>query len=725
MMFFRLDNRLRISKIRRFFKGLLLLTFVSLFVVFPLHGSQAVASENENISVIKDLLADRNNDGKPDKLGENVTVRGRTTAGTNILNDQYLLFYIQDSTAGIMVFSDTLDIAVQKGDSLQITGTLKLHASKPEIVVEDLEVVQAKKRIPKAKPLRKAFKNPKRYRGLLVNGEAVVEGNSPLADTKMLQIAPTDGADDSLHIFVSRSNLHYEDFNFDALGIGDRIHINGILIRYTSGYTGKTLYQILPRTPDDLIINNLQPMVSEGSFIYTDIDTTQGMVYMLLKDGLWGYDLSNNSWDFLNPLENFKGALSTYEFGYNTQTNLIQLWSRGMGELFTIDPETFQIEKQDRDSEHHNQFGHFPFFRDSTLHAFGGYGFWDYHNMIVHFNQSRAEWELQNVNRNSSYPSRRVPQTGVYDSQRDRLYIFGGRGTVSENSENQNLKSQEYRDIWTFSFESQEWQKVMTATQLENDSRGYGRPSIIGKINNQSSSVYLPGEQMWLIPTYDPDPLFETFSFRTINLSSNSENGLISPDFIRSGKFAPTNYHYFPEKDEVVFIGVKNVTNATAYPVGVHQMPADSLMAKISDTSFYLSNTAYYVLIGLAIFGGALFLFYRNQAANDKKIEEDTNKIPLEDSFIQASWLNEREKKLLTYMKEHDHFMESQEIEELLWSDIESYDYRRRLRNDILKDINQKFKKHHPDLGKLILRKKDPNDKRRYLYGLNKQLVKE
>ena len=69
--------------------------------------------------------------------------------------------------------------------------------------------------------------------------------------------------------------------------------------------------------------------------------------------------------------------------------------------------------------------------------------------------------------------------------------------------------------------------------------------------------------------------------------------------------------------------------------------------------------------------------------------------------------------------------MESQEIEELLWSNIESYDYRRRLRNDILKDINQKFKKHHPDLGKIILRKKDPNDKRRYLYGLNKQLVKE
>ena len=160
-MFSSFENRLRISRIRRFFTSLLLLSFASLFVVFPLHASQAVASENENISVIEDLLADRNNDGKPDQLGEKVTVRGRATASTNILNDQYLLLYIHDSTAGIMVFSDTLDIAVQKGDSLQVTGTLKLHTSKPEIVGEDLEILPAKKRIPKAKPLRKAFENPK------------------------------------------------------------------------------------------------------------------------------------------------------------------------------------------------------------------------------------------------------------------------------------------------------------------------------------------------------------------------------------------------------------------------------------------------------------------------------------------------------------------------------------------------------------------------------------
>ncbi len=76
-------------------------------------------------------------------------------------------------------------------------------------------------------------------------------------------------------------------------------------------------------------------------------------------------------------------------------------------------------------------------------------------------------------------------------------------------------------------------------------------------------------------------------------------------------------------------------------------------------------------------------------------------------------------------MNKQDRFLDSQEIEELLWSDIESYDYRRRLRNDILKAINRKFEKNHPGVDSIILRKKDPDDNRRYLYGLNKNLTEE
>lgn len=724
MIFCRGRNGFGFQRGSRVFSGLLSLTIVLLLVLVPLVESEAVASDNEKISRIADLLADSDSDGRLDQLGETVTVRGKATVSTNVINDQYLLLYMQDSTAGIMVFSDTLDVSVSKGDSLQVTGTFKLHSSKPEIVVEDLKVLQSENSAPEAKSLSNVFQDPELYRGLLVSGEAVVQNSSPTDDTKMLRIAPPNGSDDSLHVFVSRANTDYDNFNFDALRSGDRIHIRGILIRYISDFNDKTFYQVLPRSREDLTINNIQPMVNEGSFIYADIDTTSRKIYLLLESGLWRYNLSNKNWRFLDALKDFGGAFNTYEFGFNAQTNVIQLWSRGMGTLYNIDPKTYAIERVDDASKHQNQFGHFPFFRDSTLYAFGGYGYWDYHNMMVHFNHSRNGWELQAVDRSSPYPSRRVPTTGMYNPQQDRLYIFGGWGTESGYPENQNSSSQEFQDIWSFSFDSQQWKKIMTLEELENGSGSLISPSKIGGINKQSSSLYLPKVQFWFIPKFNPKPQDNTFSLRAVHLPSRDSKGLISPDFNRSNKFIPTNYFHNSNKDEAVFIGIDNLTNANSYPVRVQHIPADSLMAKISDPPIYLSTKLYYYLIGLTVIGGVLYWFYRKRD-NGKTAEKQVIENISYHSLIQASWCNSQKKKLLAYMHEQDRFLDSQEIEELLWSDIESYDYRRRLRNDILKEINQKFKNHYPSLGSIILRKKDPNDNRRYLYGLNKQLIEE
>lgn len=704
--------------------SVLALTMLLILLLMPLEGSKAVASDSRKISMIADLLTDRDRDGRLDRIGEKVTIRGRATVGTNVFNEQYLLLYMQDRTAGIMVFSKTLDISVSKGDSLQVTGTLEQHASKPEIVVENLKVLQSDNRIPKAKPLSQAIKNPEEYRGLLVSGEAVVQEVNPPEDIKMLQISTTHGPGDSLHIFVSRANVHYDNFNFSALEPGDRIYIRGILIRYISDYTDKVLYQVLPRTPEDLTINNLQPMVNKGSFIYADIDTTSGTIYLLLESGLWGYNLSTESWRFLNALSDFEAKFSNYEFGFNAQANRIQLWSRGMGKLFSVDPKTYSIVREDQSFKHRNQFGHFPFYRDSTLYAFGGYGFWDYHNMMVHFDYSLNEWQVQTVNRSSPYPSRRVPQTGMYDPKQDQLYIFGGRGTKSGDPEDQNGEAREFWDVWRFSFDSQKWAKIMELEQPENSSEGIIHPSMVAKINKQSSSLYLPDEQLWLIPSYDPEPLFDTFNFRVIDLSSHEAMGVVSPGFEGSNKFMPTNYFYNPDEDEVVFVGIDNLPNANSSPVRIHTMSADSLIAGMSESPFYLSAKLYYYLIGLTVIGGFLYWFYQKRANREIAEEQQRDRLSY-DSLLKAAWYNSQEKKLLKYMYEQDQFLDTQDIEELLWDDIESYDYRRRLRNDIIKEINRKFKKHYPGLGRIILRKQDPDDKRRYLYGLNKQLAEE
>lgn len=693
-----------------------------LLVLVPLIRTGAFAREGNNTITIAELLEDRDADGRPDRLGEKVTVRGHATVGSGVFDDQYMILYVQDHTAGIMVFSDTLDTAVSRGDSLKVTGTLEIHNSKPEIVVEDLVVVERNSRVPAPVSIDRVFKDPNRFRGQLVSGEAIVQKGNFGKSRKMVQIAPLSGSNDSLYIFVSRSNVHYGDFQFDALEAGDRIHVRGVLIRYISGYSGKTLFQVLPRMREDLTIKGLRPMMKDHSFIYADIDTASGMIYVLLENGLWGYDLSSDSWRFLDALDGFEHDFSNYEFGFNPRAGVIQLWSRGIGELYTIDPKTYRIRRTDRSFDHRNQFGHFPFYRDSTLYAFGGYGFWEWHNIMVFYNRTLNEWSIQDVDTNSPLPGERVPTTGTFVEANDQLYIFGGGGTQSDHPDDQNAVRQAYRDIWRFSFDKQKWKRIMTLDQPENMSTGAMLPSRVGKINKKSSSFYLPGEEMWFIPTYNSKQLDNTFYLRPVHLPSQYAKPAIPLDFGLSSEFIPTNYLYNPNTEKVFFVGIHNLANSDTYPVRIVRMPSDSLTARAGDIPFYASISPLYYLAGVAAIGAFLF-WYLGYAKNEEEEEEAGLKSLA--TMLEASWLNRKEKRLMKYMHEQNRYMDSHEIEELLWSDVESYDYRRRLRNDTLKSINRKFKKRHPSEDSLILRKKDPDDNRRYLYGLNEGLLKE
>ena len=690
-----------------------------LLVLMPLAQIKAISPNSNEVDKIEELLRDDNGDGRLDRLGEKVTVRGRATVGADVFSDRYMILYMQDSAAGIMIFSDELDTSVSKGDSLHVTGTLTMHASKPEIVVEHLDVVGENSQILDPVPLNRAFEDPERYRGLLVSGKAVVQNGNTGSNTKMIQISSPSGSDDSLHVFVSRSNAYYEDFKFDALKAGDHIHISGILIRYTSDYTGDMLYQVLPRKQEDLIINNLQPELEKGSFIYADIDTTSGKVYVLLESGLWVYNLNNSSWRFLDALEDFEGTFSNYEFGFNAKADAIQLWSNGIGELYTMDPKTYNIKREDRSFNHQNQFGHYPFYRDSTLYAFGGYGFWENHNIIVYYNQSQHAWSIQNVNRNSSLPSRRTPATGVYEQDNEWLYIFGGHGTESGHSEDQNTLRREFQDIWRFSFKNQRWEKIMTLDKPKNNAI---LPSGVGKTNKQSSSFYLPEEHMWFIPFFNSKSQEDTFKLRPVHLASQEAKVGISLDFDSNDRFAPTNYFYNPNEKEVVFVGIYNRVNSDTYSVRTFRIPADSLMLKVSGKPFYASIQLYYYLFGLTLIGALLFWLYRDRNSGEKREEEQHEFINFR-TLNQANWLNSKEERLINYMHEEERFMASHEIEELLWSNVESYDYRRRLRNDTIKSINKKFEQHYPQERSLILRKKDPDDNRRYLYGLSENIL--
>jgi len=237
--------------------------YVLLLCIFSLsvfNSVSAKAAERDTTSIIpiSKILADENGDDKPDLLGQSVRISGRASVASSVFDDEYLMVYVQDRSAGILVFADTLKHQVGLGDSLVVSGKLQLYSGKLEVVLESLNIIETKeKRVPKPISLGRAFEEPKKYSGMLVEGKAIVTQKNFGNTMAMLRISPIDSSDHSLYAFVSRSNTNYPDFDFNMLSVGDHIRIKGIVEKYNSDYFNKTIYEVLPRTPEDLKYSGL------------------------------------------------------------------------------------------------------------------------------------------------------------------------------------------------------------------------------------------------------------------------------------------------------------------------------------------------------------------------------------------------------------------------------------------------------------------------------------
>jgi|GEM_PF-2762010 len=226
--------------------------------VFNSVTAKAAGRDTTSISPISKILLDKNGDGKADLIGQNVRISGRASVASSVFDDEYLMVYVQDRTGGILVFSDTLKHQIGLGDSLVVSGKLQLYSGKPEVMVESYSIIETKeKRVPNPISLDKAFEEPQKYSGMLAEGKAIVTQKNFGNTMAMLRISPIDSSDHSLYAFVSRSNTNYSDFDFDILSVGDHIRIKGIVEKYNSDYFNKTIYEVLPRTPEDIKYSGL------------------------------------------------------------------------------------------------------------------------------------------------------------------------------------------------------------------------------------------------------------------------------------------------------------------------------------------------------------------------------------------------------------------------------------------------------------------------------------
>lgn len=463
-----------------------------------------------------------------------------------------------------------------------------------------------------------------------------------------------------------------------------------------------------------------QPIISYEARIYADFDTLSQKVYVLFDKELWSYNLEGKKWNFEARFDSLPAAQGQLEFGINPVTRELNLWSAGVGKVYKIDIEDEKISRLDRSFNHKNQFGHVPFFRNGNIYAYGGYGLWQYKSILTNYSPELREWTLVNVQPDSPVPMPRIGKTGFYHEEEDAFYVYGGSYSAGNHPDDKYVNKEESIDVWKYSFKEELWEYQ---TQLSFDNWEFEYPHNYyktGKGNLITTSVFSPVTKNWYLPFRDKNGINAVFHFVAYNIESREHYQPVEIPVYPERTFLLTNYLFNDKTSEFVFVGVSHLTNQRSFPVHIFTLHEDSLLQRLEYEEAGVTKLGLILSIG-GLFIIVLFLLFKptvsNQLRNKPEVSDDS--IGISELF---ELLNFQEKRLLEVLKNEGEYLESHDLEEKTWPDITNYDYRRKMRNETINSLNNKFKKESGG-RKAIDRKKDPNDKRRYLYGLDEKIL--
>lgn len=185
--------------------------------------------------------ADRN--GKPDRRGQLVTVTGIVTAPDSLFDTRYTDIYIQDTSAGVNVFSFTMQNA-ELGDSVLVTGRVDWYRGKTEIASATVTLLASGRALPPPRQLNCAQLNSEEYEGELVYLKGIRISNLFLEANSNYKLEDSSGTA-SVRIDAQTPIPGFICFP-------DTFTIIGIKGQYTSDTTQPLVgYQLLPRYRQD------------------------------------------------------------------------------------------------------------------------------------------------------------------------------------------------------------------------------------------------------------------------------------------------------------------------------------------------------------------------------------------------------------------------------------------------------------------------------------------
>ena len=338
----------------------------------------------------------------------------------------------------------------------------------------------------------------------------------------------------------------------------------------------------------------------------------------------------------------------------------------------------------DKSYNHRMQSHSSIFIYDNTIYRYGGYGFWGVRKIITKYNFDTQEWEKLKVNSKKEPIGRFDPLTFV---KGEYLYVIGGVGL--------NIHDERYslNDMWKFNFKSSEWEDLGTFNapklifdDFQSTNNFFGSLAIYDFINRDFYSL---DKETLLLKTFEKDHFFQKIikGFMPFSIDSDTIISII-------------NY------GDDLFLRKLSANEVLPESKDLHP-----LLSQGPQFIKYL----YFLLIGLLII---ITYFFLNKWNN--MILISPNKIR---KGFRSIGISGKEYLLMKFLSENPNNLEAKTVALIVGEDHFNNSHNFRLKNEMIKSLNDKLVVFTKSDQPLIMEKKSEYDKRFKFYYWNHEKI--
>lgn len=337
-------------------------------------------------------------------------------------------------------------------------------------------------------------------------------------------------------------------------------------------------------------------------------------------------------------------------------------------------------------------FGHIQFEYKGKLYSFGGNGFWRRNGQLRVFSEIKKEWDIVPINEEIPV----IDQLFNFDYNTGKLYYFTkshidyttNKKVISESCYCLDLNNFTNTKLGTL---STELQKIIPEDALSAHFLSYPLPEFSGAIFTDLESnhkfVHFPSLKVYNI---NNDTLIQALK----GTSKGYNEGLFSID-------------------SILYVKRPNESHLDSINIKYSFFDEASGKSILKPSIIASSNTSILIITSFLALLSILYFLYKKKTKQNYKLENQQNNI----SFDHI------ENDLIQLLKANlENGVTIPEVNDLLGLSKKPISIQKKNRNEVILNINNKYKIMQDSEEDLIIRKRDENDKRSFIYFLNQEV---